>query len=637
MGFLTALYQTYEQAERDGLVDKHEGQNTVLLPIYHSSLKSDGNNIIRVSLTKNSDLVNAEFVPQDQVIVFPVTEESAGRTSSNCPHPLVDKMSYIIPKGEKQNIIYHEGLDDWYNNTTDKYAREYLSIIRKYLESNNLFKDILSKLFGDSYYRIGDGKDADKIFYDEDGKEKNFKWRDCFLTFSVIAFEDQTNVNVTNSKKIHEAYIRYIDSLEYPKALCNISGKFERVCQKHRGLLGNAKLVSVSSNKETYYGRFKDRNDIITIGYPTSEKIHLMLKYLRENSNTCRQLSGNQFIVNWLSNDLLSEDKLDLSIENPFNSFFYEEKIKKQPIVSKRNFNLSQAFVTGQLKFDPNQDYYVAIIDKASNGRISLKYFNNLKLSKLMENLLNWEKQYYWYRWNKENETRESFTPSIYNILNVAYGVEREGRIELGNDKFKKDQMSKMIISLIEGRSLPQNIINSIFINSKGRLRYKKQFNNVLTIALAICKSLTKEEYNDMLKQEVTNRSYLFGRLLAIYEMIESATYSLGEQDRVTNAEKYWTAYIQNPKTTMLVLERNTNSYKNKLQSNPTKRGLAIKYDREKNIICSLLDQHYFGTVEENKALSADFLYGYYAEKNYLFSRNEVENKFEKVEEEVND
>ena len=140
-----------------------------------------------------------------------------------------------------------------------------------------------------------------------------------------------------------------------------------------------------------------------------------------------------------------------------------------------------------------------------------------------------------------------------------------------------------------------------------------------------------------MLKQEVTNRSYLFGRLLAIYEMIESATYNSGEQDRVTNAEKYWTAYIQNPKTTMLVLERNTNSYKNKLQSNPTKRGLAIKYDREKNIICSLLDQHYFGTVEENKALSADFLYGYYAEKNYLFSRNEVENKFEKVEEEVND
>jgi hypothetical protein len=58
---------------------------------------------------------------------------------------------------------------------------------------------------------------------------------------------------------------------------------------------------------------------------------------------------------------------------------------------------------------------------------------------------------------------------------------------------------------------------------------------------------------------------------------------------------------------------------------------------REKNIICSLLDQHYFGTADENKALSADFLYGYYAEKNYLFSKNEIENKYEKVEEDVND
>ena len=251
MGFLTALYQTYEQAEKDGLVDKHEGQNTVLLPIYHSSLKSEGNNIIRIYLTKNSVLVNAEFVPQDQVIVFPVTEESAGRTSSNCPHPLVDKMSYIIPKGEKQNLIYHEGLDAWYNSTTDIFARNYLSIVRKYLESENLFEDILSKLFGPNQYRIGEGKDVDKVFYEEDGKEKNFMWRDCFLTFSVIAFEDKNNVNVTNSKKLHEAYIHYINSLEYPMALCNISGKYERVCQKHRGLLGNAKLVSVSSNKET--------------------------------------------------------------------------------------------------------------------------------------------------------------------------------------------------------------------------------------------------------------------------------------------------------------------------------------------------------------------------------------------------
>ena len=49
MDFFTSLLKAYEKAEEIGLVDQQKGTNEpVLLPIYHTSLKSDGKNIISV-------------------------------------------------------------------------------------------------------------------------------------------------------------------------------------------------------------------------------------------------------------------------------------------------------------------------------------------------------------------------------------------------------------------------------------------------------------------------------------------------------------------------------------------------------------------------------------------------------------
>ena len=43
-----------------------------------------------------------------------------------------------------------------------------------------------------------------------------------------------------------------------------------------------------------------------------------------------------------------------------------------------------------------------------------------------------------------------------------------------------------------------------------------------------------------MVDHENTNRSYLFGRLLAIFELMEAQRYRIegGNQERITNAER---------------------------------------------------------------------------------------------------
>ena len=98
MDFFTSLFKAYEKAEEIGLVDQQKGTNEpVLLPIYHTSLKSDGKNIISVKLDRDGRFYKAEFMASDQTIIFPVTADSAARAGSNpAPHPLVDKLSYYV-------------------------------------------------------------------------------------------------------------------------------------------------------------------------------------------------------------------------------------------------------------------------------------------------------------------------------------------------------------------------------------------------------------------------------------------------------------------------------------------------------------------------------------------------------------
>lgn len=76
MDFFTSLLNAYEKAEEIGLVDQQTGDNDpVLLPLYHTSLKSNGNNIILIKLYKDGTFYKAEFMPDNQSIIFSSNEQ----------------------------------------------------------------------------------------------------------------------------------------------------------------------------------------------------------------------------------------------------------------------------------------------------------------------------------------------------------------------------------------------------------------------------------------------------------------------------------------------------------------------------------------------------------------------------------
>lgn len=126
-----------------------------------------------------------------------------------------------------------------------------------------------------------------------------------------------------------------------------------------------------------------------------------------------------------------------------------------------------------------------------------------------------------------------------------------------------------------------------------------------------------------MLDHENDDRSYLFGRLLAIYELIERAyndskKFNNKEEQRVTNAERYWTSYSNQPATMMKILEDKIRYCIDYLQIKEL--GLWIKLDKERQEIVERLTP-IMSDKSINQSLDYKFIFGYYAEKKFFYTK----------------
>lgn len=417
-----------------------------------------------------------------------------------------------------------------------------------------------------------------------------------------------------------------MESNQQADIICNISGKQEVLAAKHRGLIGNAKLISVSNNIETYKGRFKEREDVFTVGNQTSEKIHLMAKFLLENEHTHAWLGSGQYLINWFSDDLTNETQLDITtpkVEDngmfDFGETSSDDSLKFQ--VTEVNKKIRSAFIHGKKEFGDGATYYVAIVNKTNDGRVALKYFRQLAASQLLDNLNKWQGRYSW-QFKKQNGEYAECPPSYQDIVLAAYGVDRGRFLELDNDKFKSDQFQKLATSMIDGKDIPDTILGKLKDNIKQRQRYGNTWNKVLFVSLALLHKTNKEEFTPMLDHENKDRSYLFGRLLAIFELLELQRYQLdgSKNDRITNAERYWTAYTSQPAKLMMNLTNKIKPYEEAVKLNSP--GIFNKLEKEREEIMVLLGP----LMQErgiNDPLDYRFIFGYYAEKQYFYTKQE--------------
>ena len=112
MDFFSSLLKAYERAELEGLVDRYSSKDEpVLLPLFHESKKAF-KNIVNVTLNKQGEVVDAEWLDDGSRIIFPVTPASVTRTAKPEPHPVVDKLKTYAPDFPAY-MVFHNRLEDW--------------------------------------------------------------------------------------------------------------------------------------------------------------------------------------------------------------------------------------------------------------------------------------------------------------------------------------------------------------------------------------------------------------------------------------------------------------------------------------------------------------------------------------------
>ncbi len=384
MSLLSDLLETYNLAYDRGLVDNPIlGNNGMtILPIYHSSRTSNGEDIFEITIDRESNAVDGRFLDKDEVVIFPITEESIIRSGTKiAPHAICDELSYLAKRFDVQkNETYMSGVQELLDYEEDN-RYENFRVIGKYILKNTIMDDFLRFHLRGKQYTIDDKKFV--LHYEEKddrgkAKKKTIHLKKIFITFKLER-EFAGDISITRDKGLHDFYISYVknkNSTDKELAYCDITGELSYCVERHRGLIGTAKLVSISNNDETYYGRIKRGKDIYHISYEASQKAHNMLKYLIENKNHSRKIDEGTYLVNWLAQDIrkggvelvfeIGEETYDIE------DLEYVEQEQRDILGGGVSDKLKKYFLGEDESFRSTNDFHVLIIEKISNGRLSV-------------------------------------------------------------------------------------------------------------------------------------------------------------------------------------------------------------------------------------------------------------------------
>ncbi|GLC88901.1 type I-C CRISPR-associated protein Cas8c/Csd1 [Lysinibacillus piscis] len=630
MNYLQALYETYENSinEVGKVVEKptKDGKMVeyMLLPISHTTQTAH----IEVTVNLAGEFLQARVIDKVNTIL-PFTEESGSRAGKKfAPHVLHDKLMYVAGdycqytgEDDKTEAFhkYIEQLGDW---CTSPYTHSHVEAIYSYVKQGTVIKDLVQAgvLHVDGQNRLlkqwkNTEQERPKIFSILTGEQAS-----AFIRFTIHEPE-QILPAIWRNEEIFNAYIDYYNTKLKEKDICYVSGERSPMIERHPNKLRNsgdkAKLISANdSTGYTYRGRFKDSLQAANISYDVSQKAHNALKWLIERQG--KQIDGRVFLV-WGSTyiDMFSatEDLFEQEID--FEAFMQETAIEDDEHVETREMMAKKysgllVGVQKKMSFEQlaNEKVFVLTLDAATPGRMAVLYYRDFQIQTYFDRLRRWHRETSWRQVRKKGDEWKEFygSPSFYTIAHAAFGPRP-------NDKVVKGVMERLLPCVLDGRNVPLDITRSAIIRASNPQFYdqKWEWEQVLTVACALVrKHFIKEGWHVALNTETTNRDYLFGRLLAVADVLERS--ALGaEENRATNALRYMNMFQSNPQRTWSTIQRNLQPYQMKL------REKGIRYSKLIDEIASKFELEDFN----NKPLSGKYLLGYYSQRQDLYTKKE--------------
>ena len=525
-------------------------------------------------------------------IIIPVTEKSLKRTNTaaTSPHPLCDKLMYMCPENKESYEAYLEQLQDWCDS---EFACPKIKAILKYVKKGTIQADIASV-----------------------GKIKVKK--DTFVCWRVLSTDCAEPEEVWKSRSVIDSYINYYQSkidASPEKALCYVSGELIMPADKHPGgvVPGNAKLISSEDkNNFTYRGRFADDSEALTVGFISSQKAHNALKWVVSNDGfRC----GDRMFVCW--------NPKGKKTKNPFASLFPDfSEAEENPTPTNYRKILAKTVLGYKNNFKPEDETVTAVFEAASKGRLSVCYYSEMKAEDFLERLRFWDETTAWLyrRFGVAPDLVKS--PDLKSIIDAAYGVPRtigENQAVETDEKVLAIAMQRLLLCRLEKAPFPADIMRSAVqkcssLQLYDKLNREKQLFTTCAIIKKYIYDRFKEEWNMALEPEKKNRSYQFGRLLAVLEKAERDAFDNGEK-REPNAIRMWSLFVKRPMyATTVIIEQLKNAYYPRLE--PGKRGY---YDKLIEGIMRVISE--FPENEIGKPLGEEYLMGYYLQKDALYPK----------------
>lgn len=608
MGLLQRAIETYDA--NTALIGVYRDGHEPLAPIGHILTSAN----IEITLNAQGKFLAARKVDKKEPkILIPVTEESDGRTSTGfTAHPLCDRLMYIAPddkapqKLQEAHEQYLHWLHDWEES---KYSHPFLRAVRTYVESGTVIDDLKG------CYLCKDGSDYEKK------KKSIIRWR-------INACGEEEPACWKNKKLMALFRDYYLDRMnkasERKHALCMVSGEIDVFVKKHPQSIipknGKAKLISCNDpNGFVWRGRFTDKWQASTVGYIASQKAHNALRWLISEQGIQERVGteshAKKVFLCWnpagktLPRPMRRMRDADAApLRKPSD---YQEQLKSTLLSFRKDHQLQDTDCAVLVSFDA-----------ATTGRLAVTYYNEITLKTFLERIHDWDAHCCWLAGNYGIQA-----PNLLQLVDCAFGTQRNNFLET-DDRIQRQHLQRLLNCKMNGGIFPLDILKALTQRASSPLAYDVL--NWRKIVHAACAVLQKYRYdtkqggNEMAWElDTNNRSFQYGRLLAVMERAEMDYYTKTNENRQTNAIKFMSEFRRRPFT---VFER----VNRQLERAYLDRIDAWQVRRYKQLVGEIINiLRGFPENELNRQLEALYLMGYELQRNAFFTKNDTTNHTE--------
>ncbi len=624
MNWVQELFDTYDRC-----ANLPQFRTDPLPPIGHTTQQAH----IEIVIDGRGNFRRASPVPRDHnTTLVPCTEASGGRSGTTpTHHPLCDKLQYIAADfaalgGEvtigfakdpaKPHRDYVGAMSAWAGS---EFRHPKVEAILAYIQRGRVATDLVES-------GILPVDSTGKILRHWDGAKKSgppifgliADPTTAFIRWSV-EIDGALGPETWTDKALQESWISHYASSQTKRGFCMVTGKETVLTEQHGAKLRNAadKAKLISSNDSagyTFRGRFLDAEEACGVGFEASQKAHAALRWLiRRQAHRV----GDQVVVVW--------SKSGKAVPDPFaNTFELFQGAEPEPAVreSLDVGDAGQAFALRcnrlmagyRANLGSTEGIVVMAIDSASPGRMALAFYRTLQAAEFLDRVLDWHESNGW----PQNYGPFQFVgaPAPAEIVEAAHGPAREQKRTL-----HKSTLERLLPCIFDGQRLPRDLLDAVVRRTVNRVGFERgkggnewPWEKNLGIACALVRGSAKQKgYQMALESQRTSRDYLYGRLLAIAEHLESRALFVAGEGRDTTAAKMFQRFADHPFSTWRLIEPALAPYKSRLR-NKRPSFLATVEGLLSDVVASFPA----GTFEDDRRLTGEFLLGYHCQRTAL-------------------